>query len=111
MAGLLFGLGLNKRDNPFVVLIPFLAGLLFGLLAGGGLRPAHPVLIPFLAGLLFGRLTVGDPASMRVLIPFLAGLLFGQDRLWQRPASPRLNPLFGGSAFRTEERIAQRLGE
>ncbi len=36
-----------------------------------------------------------------VLIPFLAGLLFGPDgRGWYRGIKC-LNPLFGGSAFRT----------
>ncbi len=37
------------------VLIPFLAGLLFGPSTGWA-RGAPTVLIPFLAGLLFGRL-------------------------------------------------------
>ena len=36
-----------------------------------------------------------------VLIPFLAGLLFGQDTPMKFPAHFGLNPLFGGSAFRT----------
>ena len=38
---------------------------------------------------------------MKVLIPFLAGLLFGHPRDSNRNTGGRLNPLFGGSAFRT----------
>ncbi len=37
-----------------------------------------------------------------VLIPFLAGLLFGRGRNRPRPPRLGLNPLFGGSAFRTQ---------
>ena len=36
-----------------------------------------------------------------VLIPFLAGLLFGRDGLATCLVGAGLNPLFGGSAFRT----------
>ena len=38
-----------------------------------------------------------------VLIPFLAGLLFGRRHPRGRPGRKSLNPLFGGSAFRTWE--------
>ncbi len=36
-----------------------------------------------------------------VLIPFLAGLLFGRKAEVKGRGEIRLNPLFGGSAFRT----------
>ena len=105
------------------VLIPFLAGLLFGH-DGFHSRIFLRVLIPFLAGLLFGpkrdgghgadsslNPLFGGSASRTfflsigtmffVLIPFLAGLLFGRGRLGHVADGRRLNPLFGGSAFRT----------
>ncbi len=40
---------------------------------------------------------------VRVLIPFLAGLLFGPDIAQSGYGNDGLNPLFGGSAFRTHE--------
>ena len=59
------------------VLIPFLAGLLFGQ-RKFSTSPRTSVLIPFLAGLLFGRPLFPKFRNERaVLIPFLAGLLFG----------------------------------
>ncbi len=39
---------------------------------------------------------------MYVLIPFLAGLLFGPHAVVIGRRIIRLNPLFGGSAFRTD---------
>ncbi len=111
--------------NTIGVLIPFLAGLLFGQrfgqttsrlqrlnpLFGGsafrtGLRPRSVrggyVLIPFLAGLLFGPIRKKPWTFISVLIPFLAGLLFGRSMSWARRRVWGLNPLFGGSAFRTD---------
>ncbi len=111
-----------SRWSSFV-LIPFLAGLLFGL-DGRKLLLVLRVLIPFLAGLLFGQTTRMESngneslnplfggsafrtpfsfwaAKKSVLIPFLAGLLFGHP-LRDAAGNPiGLNPLFGGSAFRT----------
>ena len=40
-------------------------------------------------------------AEVEVLIPFLAGLLFGRRHAWREGIGLCLNPLFGGSAFRT----------
>ncbi len=59
------------------------------------------VLIPFLAGLLFGPTLIADFGDLEVLIPFLAGLLFGLRARLEWRHWLRLNPLFGGSAFRT----------
>ncbi len=59
------------------------------------------VLIPFLAGLLFGRVGPGVSGPAPVLIPFLAGLLFGPGGFSGPRRQVGLNPLFGGSAFRT----------
>ena len=42
-----------------------------------------------------------------VLIPFLAGLLFGLNELETIGYACGLNPLFGGSAFRTPEEDGQ----
>ena len=85
------------------------AGCLNPLFGGSAFRThgvaprssADQVLIPFLAGLLFGRAALTRRRALRVLIPFLAGLLFGPE--WEEIAiaKKRLNPLFGGSAFRT----------
>ena len=44
----------------------------------------------------------GGPMTLTpVLIPFLAGLLFGRRARLNHNKLQRLNPLFGGSAFRT----------
>ena len=45
-----------------------------------------------------------------VLIPFLAGLLFGRDAVTLVPGPQGLNPLFGGSAFRTHGARFARMG-
>ncbi len=66
-----------EKKTFFYVLIPFLAGLLFGL-GSARTESGSSVLIPFLAGLLFGRDTPWGAPLRRVLIPFLAGLLFGR---------------------------------
>ena len=66
----------DRLRCPAWVLIPFLAGLLFG---PRGCLPwrSRWVLIPFLAGLLFGQPRKEARHGIPVLIPFLAGLLFG----------------------------------
>ena len=43
----------------------------------------------------------------KVLIPFLAGLLFGPNKAWKLAVRMGLNPLFGGSAFRTASGVGQ----
>ena len=65
----------------------------------------NKVLIPFLAGLLFGPASAATASDSDVLIPFLAGLLFGPASPPCRTRRTRLNPLFGGSAFRTADRL------
>ena len=90
----------DSKASGLEVLIPFLAGLLFGpWLVRDLIGPM--VLIPFLAGLLFGRYHDRSSPCSPVLIPFLAGLLFGLNLLPDRRIKTCLNPLFGGSAFRT----------
>ncbi len=61
-----------------MVLIPFLAGLLFGLARAIGVSP-RAGLNPLFGGSAFRtRLHRGAGRRGRVLIPFLAGLLFGR---------------------------------
>ena len=59
------------------------------------------VLIPFLAGLLFGRRCPRDFNAFRGLNPLFGGSAFRTMELLVGGALSRLNPLFGGSAFRT----------
>ena len=66
---------------------------------------AH-VLIPFLAGLLFGRIFFGVTAFAMRLNPLFGGSAFRTDKYTGFMEIYGLNPLFGGSAFRTAPFIA-----
>ena len=80
---------------------PLFGGSAFRTSPGVGSQQKTAVLIPFLAGLLFGRYVHVQSATRPVLIPFLAGLLFGPLENEEDAKMKCLNPLFGGSAFRT----------
>ena len=58
------------------------------------------VLIPFLAGLLFGP-NPGDLEDLRGLNPLFGGSAFRTICILVFVLIDSLNPLFGGSAFRT----------
>ena len=90
------------------VLIPFLAGLLFGPSSSPQMA-AVGSLNPLFGGSAFRTYLLWVYYVKEVLIPFLAGLLFGPPMPEGFAPYRGLNPLFGGSAFRTVN--TQHLGD
>ena len=77
LAGLLFGLNGTPTNWRMIRLNPLFGGSAFRTTLNSMLFPDEVVLIPFLAGLLFGPSITRTLYTRVVLIPFLAGLLFG----------------------------------
>ena len=71
---------------PAYVLIPFLAGLLFGRHTCAN-SSQNGSLNPLFGGSAFRTVTLNNLGVSAVLIPFLAGLLFGLTSVRIRPIS------------------------